>query len=603
VREETATRLVAAEALLPFDLTVGPLFRATLVRMDADRHLLLVTFHHSITDGGSLRIFYEELGAFYLEAVTGAAPALPALPVQYADYAAWQRERLRGEVLERMVAHWRQRLAGAPAALDMPFDRPRPPVQTYGGTSQLLEVGAEAVQTLRAFARDESVTLFMILIAAWATLVQRLTGEDDVVLGTPTANRPHPELEPLVGFFANTMPLRVDLSGDPTFRELAGRVRTVVLADFAHEELPFEKVVEELKPERDLSHHPIYQMVIALETSSRPDQLDLPGLRLAPLPPTEGTAKYDVALYMNDRGGRLAGLFEANRDLVDRSTAERWLSQFTALATAGAGGPARRLSELSLLRPGEQIQILGRTGERVKIRRYRVDLQTVEAALAAHPAVGSVVVIPRAGRSGEEQLVAYATARPDGSVPGPGELRGFLSERLPKYMLPGAFVSLDVLPLTAKGEIDRNALPAPEESAAAADGPMMPNEGAGRIVAEIWQELLKVERVDPRDNFFALGGHSLLLLPMQERIRERFGVNLPVVELFKFPTAGALADHLHKLQEASRQTETPPDPVMTKVQERAARSRTASRDRFAEARRRTKLAGGSEPVPEEEVTD
>jgi acyl carrier protein len=368
--------------------------------------------------------------------------------------------------------------------------------------------------------------------------------------------------------------------------------------------MPFEKIVEELKPERDLSHHPIYQMVLALETSSRPDSLDLPGLRMAPLPPTEGTAAFDAALYMDDRGGRLAGLFETNRDLIDRSTAARWLGHFTALAAAGSGDPARRLSELSLLGPGEQLQILGHAGERVKVRGYRVNPQIVEAALAAHPAVGSAVVILRADRSGEEQLVAYATARPDGSVPGAGELRGFLGERLPKYMLPAAFVPLEILPLTATGEVDRSALPAPQESAAPGDEPLVPSEGAGRIIAEIWQELLEVEQVNLRDNFFALGGHSLLLLPMQERIRDRFGVNLPVVELFKFPTAGALADHLHKLQEASRLA-VEPDPVVTQVQERAARSRTAGRDRFAEARRRTKTAGSSapEPVAGEEVAD
>src|SRR6185436_349238 len=200
----------------------------------------------------------------------------------------------------------------------LPFDHPRPPVQTYGGTSQLLEIDAEAAQSLRTFARGESATLFMTLIAAWATLAHRLTGEHDIVLGTPTANRSHPELEPLLGFFVNVMPLRIDFSGDPTFRELVARVRTAALADYTHQEMPFEKIVEELKPKRDLSHHPIYQVVLAFETSARPDFLDLSGLRISPLPPTEGTAKFDLALYVDDRGGRLTGLFQANRDLVDR---------------------------------------------------------------------------------------------------------------------------------------------------------------------------------------------------------------------------------------------------------------------------------------------
>ncbi len=561
VRQDEAARHVAAGALAPFDLAEGPLFRASLLRLGENSHLLLVTFHHSITDGWSLRIFYEELGALYA-AVHGEVPVLPALPIQYADFASWQRERLRGGVLKRLIAYWRQRLAGAPAVLDLPFDRPRPPVQTYGGTSQLLEIGTEATQALRTFARDESATLFMALTAAWATLLHLLSDEEDVILGTPTANRSLPELEPLIGLFANTIPLRVDLSGDPTFRELVGRVRTAALANFAHQEMPFEKIVEELKPERDLSHHPIYQVAFALETSSRPDFLDLPGLRMAPLPPTEGTAKFDLALYMDDRGGRLAGLFETNRDLLDRSTAARWLGHFTALAAAGAADPARRLSELPLLGPAEQLELLSRVGERVKVRGYRIDPRIVEASLVGHPAVGSAIVIRRADPPAEERLVAYVTVRPERSAPSGGELRSFLAGRLPEYMLPGAFVVLADLPRTAGGELDLGALPVPQEKADLGGDPMAPGDGAdgaGRIVAEIWQELLEVEKVELRDNFFALGGHSLLLLPMQERLRERFGVSLPIIELFKFPTAGALAAHLA----ARRAAEAPRPPAKT----------------------------------------
>ncbi|HWM92617.1 MAG TPA: amino acid adenylation domain-containing protein [Thermoanaerobaculia bacterium] len=699
LREAAATRQVAAEALVPFDLAAGPLFRTTLLRMDEDWHLLLVTFHHSITDGWSLRIFYEELGALYAAAVTGEEPALPALPVQYTDFAFWQRERLRGAVLDRLLDYWRQRLAGAPAALDMPFDRPRLPVQTYDGTSQLLEIEGEVAEILRTFARDESATLFMTLIAAYATLLRRLSGEHDVVVGTPTANRAHPELEPLIGFFANTMPLRVELSGDPTFRELVGRVRTAALADYVHEEMPFEKIVEELKPERDLSHHPIYQVVFALETSARPDRLNLPGLRMTPLPATEGTAKFDLALYMEDRGGRLAGLLETNRDLIDRSTAERWLRHFAALAAAGARDPERRLSELPFLGlierhqllvevrdncmrsargqrrwiestlanlapwvdagelyllddtlapvplgvpgeihlgdglldrihpdltvapeqlvpnpfsavpgarlfragdcaralPGSHLELLGRIDQRVRLRGYRVDLWIIEATLAEHPAVDAAVVTLRADRPGEERLVAYVTGRPDCSIPGGEELRSFVGERLPQYMLPGVFVALGDLPQTAAGKLDLDALPAPQESEDLGAEPMAPVDDAGKIVAEIWQELLGVQQIDLRDNFFALGGHSLLLLPLQERVQERFGIHLPVVELFKFPTAGALAAHLRKAQAASHPVA--PESLTTKIQERAARSRAGGgRGRFVEARRRVQAASRP-PVP------
>src|SRR5262249_10131499 len=209
--------------------------------------------------------------------------------------------------LERLLAYWRERLAGAPALLDLPFDRPRPPVQRFRGISEHLEIEPEVAEALRAFAQGEGATLFMTLVSAYATLLHRYSREPDLLLGTPTANRWPAELEGLLGFFANTMALRVDLAGDPPFRELLSRVRSAVLADFAHQELPFEKIVEELKPGRDVSHNPIYQAVFALETSPKPYRLDLPGLSLDPLPPVEGTAKFDLALYMGDHGGRLAG--------------------------------------------------------------------------------------------------------------------------------------------------------------------------------------------------------------------------------------------------------------------------------------------------------
>jgi hypothetical protein len=555
-----------------------------------------------------LRIFYEELGAFYAGGI-GGDPDLAALPVQYTDFAHWQRERLRGEVLERLVAYWRQRLAGAPAALEMAADRPRPPVQSYRGVSELLAVGGEAAQSLRAFAREESATLFMTLLAAFAAVLHRDTGETDLVLGTPTANRWHAELEPLIGFFANTMALRVDLSGDLTFRELLGRVRGSALADFAHQEMPFEKIVEELRPDRDLSHNPVYQVVFALETSARPDHLDLPGLRVTPLPPTEGTAKFDLALYMDDRGGRLGGLLEVNHDLFDRSTAVRWLGQFTALAVAAVADPARRLSELPFLAPAESRQLLAASGPAVKVRGYRVDLQRIETELAGHPAVGAAAVAVRADRSGEERLVAYVTVRPGGALPARVELRAFLGERLPEYMLPGDFAILGEMPLAPEGGLDRGALPAPEELPDRTAEPPPPAGEAERIVIEVWRQLLEVEQVEAKDNFFALGGRSLLLLPMQEQLERRIGVRVPVVDLFKFPSAGALAQHLSKAlamtaPAVAEEPERPAEPL----RERAQRSRAAvGRGRFNEARRRVETAqrtsgpavSVAEPVEEE----
>jgi len=600
-RQAEAGRRVAAEALARFDLARGPLFRATLVRLETDRHLLLLTFHHVVTDGWSLRLFFDELAAGYTAAVAGGEPDLPALPIQYADFARWQRAWLRGAVLEHLLAYWRQRLAGAPAALELPFDRPRPPVQTYRGSSQPVALDPAATPALRAFARGESATLFMALLATYATLLHRYTGERDLVLGTPTANRRRVELEPLIGFFANNIALRLDLSGDPTFHDFLSRVRAAVLADYAHQEVPFEKIVEDLRPERDLSHNPIYQVVFALEVSARPERLDLPGLTVTPLPAAEGTAKFDLAFYMEDHGGRLSGLLEVNRDLLDRSTAARWVRHFAALVTAVVEAPERRLSELPFLAPAERHQLL--LGARwVSLRGYRIDLRRIEAALAGHPAIEAAVVLPRLGPTGEERLVAYVTARPGRSIPAAEELRAFLAEILPGYMLPGAFQVLSAAPLTREGELDRSALPAlaepPEDGAA----PASLAGAAVRIVAEIWQEALKVEKVDPNDNFFSLGGHSLLLLPIQESLRERFGVTVPIVDLFKYPTADTLARHLTALQENSRPAE--PERPAEQVRKRVERTRAAvGRGRYVEARRRVETvnqppvrAAGTEPM-------
>ncbi|HYN22226.1 MAG TPA: condensation domain-containing protein, partial [Thermoanaerobaculia bacterium] len=588
-REAEAARWMAIEALLPFDLAAGPLFRTTLVSLERDRHFLLVTFHHTITDGWSLRLFYEELGAFYAASVSGGDAGLQPLPVHYVDFAHWQRERLRGEVIERLLAYWRQRLAGAPAALEMPTDRPRPPAQSYRGVSELLAIDGDSAGTLRAFAREENATLFMTLLAVFAALLHRYSGETDLVLGTPTANRWHAELEPLIGFFANTMALRVDLSGNPTFRDLLGRVRTSALADFAQQELPFEKIVEELRPDRDLSHNPIYQVVFALETSARPDHLDLPGLRVTALPPTEGTAKFDLALYMDDRGGRLGGLLEVNHDLFDRPSAVRWLGQFVALAAAAVQEPARPLNDLPFLAPAESRQLLA------KVRGYRVDLQRIETQLAGHPAVGAAAVAVRADRSGEERLVAYVTAAPGASLPAAPELRAFLAERLPEYMLPGAFAVLTA--------IDREALPAPEELPDRSVG-LPPSGDTERIVIEVWRELLEVDEVGPQDNFFALGGRSLLLLPMQEHLERRIGVRVAVVDLFKFKSAGALAQHLSQAAAAITPAIAVERPT-EELRERAKRTRAAvGRGRFNEARRRVEAAQrDSEETEDEEASE
>jgi len=252
-REAEARRLAAEEAQRPFDLAHGLLVRLSLLRLDEEDHVLLLTMHHVVSDGWSMEVFFRELSVLY-EAFSARKPSpLPELPIQYADFAVWQREWLRGEVLQAQLFYWRKQLDGAPAVINLPSDRHRPALQSYRGERQSFELSKELTHGLKALSRKEDVTLFMALLAGFQTLLHRYTGQDDIAVGSPIANRNRAEIEGLIGFFVNTLVLRTDLSGNPSFQELLRRIREVALAAYAHQDLPFEKLVEELQPKRDLS--------------------------------------------------------------------------------------------------------------------------------------------------------------------------------------------------------------------------------------------------------------------------------------------------------------------------------------------------------------
>src|SRR5262245_42857267 len=258
-----AMRLAGADAREPFDLALGPLMRARLYRTGERQYLLYYNVHHIAYDGWSMGIFARELAAIYDAFAAGEPSPLPELPVQYLDFALWQREWLQGEVLERQLAYWRQQLASVPP-LEMPTDRPRPPVRTHEGAAVPLDLPGPAAEALKALAQREGSTLFIVLTAAFKALLHHWTTQEDVSVGTLIANRRRPEIEGLIGFFANTLALRTDLSGDPTFRELLGREREVSLDAYAHQDLPFEKLVEALNPPRDLARTPLFQAMLIL---------------------------------------------------------------------------------------------------------------------------------------------------------------------------------------------------------------------------------------------------------------------------------------------------------------------------------------------------
>ncbi|MEW5928738.1 MAG: amino acid adenylation domain-containing protein [Gemmatimonadota bacterium] len=356
-RPARARALAAEEARRGFDLAAGPLFRAALLRLDAGEHVLLLSLHHVVGDGWSMGVVLGELSALYAASAEGRASPLPAPALQYADFAAWQRGWLAGGALERQLAFWRGRLAGAPPALELPADRPRPASWSTDGALHPFAVSAEVRAALAALARREGATLFMALLAAWQLLLARYADQDDVVVGTPIAGRTHRSTEELVGFFVNTLALRADLSGDPGFRELVRRAKRGTLDAYAHQDLPFEKLVEELHPERALDRNPVFQVLFALQNAPAAE-LELPGVAASPLPTGSFAAKFDLSLGMHERADGIAAGLGYARALFDAATVERMARHFGVLLEGIAAAPDARLSALPLLDAAERRAVL-----------------------------------------------------------------------------------------------------------------------------------------------------------------------------------------------------------------------------------------------------
>jgi amino acid adenylation domain-containing protein/FkbM family methyltransferase len=354
-----ALRLAEAEAARPFDLARGPLFRALLLRLPAEppeQHLLLLNLHHAVCDGWSLGVLGRELGEFYGALATGRAPKLPELPVQYADYAFWQRERLSGEELARQLAGWRERLAGYPEVLELPTDRPRPAVQSLRGAQVPAALPAGLAGALTALAQSRGATLFMLLLSGLSALLTRLSGQDQVVVGSPVANRAAAALEELIGLFVNVLPLPVDLTADPEGTTLLAAVRETTLAAYAHQELPFEKLVEALSPARSLAHAPLFQVLLALQNVPLP-RLDLPGLAVEPQPSASGTEKLDLSWTFHERDGALLGTLSYSTHLFEAATAERLAGWLRTILAGLVDSPERRISEIPLLSAAERRQL------------------------------------------------------------------------------------------------------------------------------------------------------------------------------------------------------------------------------------------------------
>ncbi|MBA2672822.1 non-ribosomal peptide synthase/polyketide synthase, partial [Ramlibacter sp.] len=356
-RQAKAALLLEQEAAKPFDLARGPLLRVGLLKFGGQEHVLLLTMHHIVSDGWSMDVLVNEVAQIYRAQAEGGDANLPPLAIQYADYAVWQRERLQGEVLQEQLGYWRAQLEGAPALLELPTDRPRPAVLTHHGANVEFQLGEELTDRLQQLAQARGTTLFMLTQAAFAILLHRLSGQDDICVGTPIAGRGRAELEGLIGFFANTLVLRSRIDPNASFDALLAQSRDVALGAYAHQDVPFEQLVEHLKPPRSLSYTPLFQVMFILQNAPR-ETLDVPGLRLEMMPSPTHTAKFDLTCSLAQGNARLYGNLEFNTGLFDEATVARMAQHYEVLLQSICDQPAASLKDLPLLTPVQRNQVL-----------------------------------------------------------------------------------------------------------------------------------------------------------------------------------------------------------------------------------------------------
>ncbi|MEG4504364.1 amino acid adenylation domain-containing protein [Microcoleus sp. F6_B4] len=374
-RQTEANRLTAQEAQRSFNLSNDLLLRVTLLQLDDAEYLLMLNMHHIVSDGWSIGVLIQELGALYTAFASEKPSPLPALSIQYADFAKWQREWLQGEVLETQLAYWRQQLNGI-SMLNLPADRPRPAIQSYRGKRQFLQLPKQLSEALETLSQREGVTLFMTMLAAFKTLLYHYAQQEDIVVGSPIANRNRSEIEALIGFFVNSLVLRTDLSGNPTFRELLNRVKEVALGAYAHQDLPFEKLVEELHPDRALNQNPLFQVAFALQNAPG-NPLELPELTLSPQQLDVGTARFDLEFHLWERSPNtsgsnqspsnklwvdssegISGMVIYSADLFDEATITRTIGHFQTLLESIVTNPEQRIANLQYLSAQERDRLL-----------------------------------------------------------------------------------------------------------------------------------------------------------------------------------------------------------------------------------------------------
>ncbi|WND83244.1 non-ribosomal peptide synthase/polyketide synthase [Lysobacter capsici] len=399
-RETALEAQMREEAQSRFDLSRGPLIRGRLLRLDSDEHVLLVTQHHIVSDGWSLGVLVEELRALYAAFAQSLDDPLPPLPVQYADYALWQRGWLSGARWEAQSRYWREQLRGAPELLALPTDRPRPPVQSYAGRMHAVRLDAALTKRLRALAQTHGATLYMVLLAGWSALLSRLSGQGEVVIGSPVANRPRVELEGLIGFFVNTLALRTRVENSTTVAALLADIRETTLAAHEHQDLPFDRVVDAVQPSRTLGHAPIFQTLLVLDNTTDKPAAALPGMRVEALSIPHATTQFDISLSLTETQDGLSGAIEYASDLFDADTVARWSQWLERLLDGMAQSPDATVSSLALLDEDERSQLLQASAGSSTEQSPQTLVDLFESQVARTPDTVAL-------RSGEAQL-SYA---------------------------------------------------------------------------------------------------------------------------------------------------------------------------------------------------
>ncbi len=356
-RETVLQQQIQKEAITPFNLEIAPLIRCSLFQLDTTEYVLLLTMHHIVSDAWSMGVFIQELSTLYQAFCTGEASPLPELPIQYADFAVWQRQWFSGEVFQTQLSYWKQQLGGAPELLQLPSDHPRPSTRSYRGTTQNFTLNTDLTQKLQTLSRESGTTLFMTLYAGFATLLYRYSGQSDILIGSPIANRNRTEIESLIGFFVNTLVLRTRFEENPSFKSLLAQVKETTLKAYEHQDVPFEQVVETLQPQRSLAYSPLFQVMFILQNAPMAE-VKLPGVTLTQLNQENTISRFDLTLSIIETDRGLVGSWEYNTDLFDGLTIEQMAGHFQNLLLAIVENPVAAVAELPLLSEAERHQLL-----------------------------------------------------------------------------------------------------------------------------------------------------------------------------------------------------------------------------------------------------